>query len=112
MQICAAPKLPVETIAQRERVTRRPLERDLSHWMGTSPRPLAQVARLQAVSRYAQKGWSLSRIAAELDFADQAHLSRVVRQLTGITPRGFVASASTPMATAFRAATAGGTVYL
>src|SRR5882672_714390 len=95
MQICAEPGLPVETLARREHVTRRQLERDFSHWMGTSPRHLAQVARLQAVSRYAQKGWSLSRIAAELDFADQAHLSRVVRQLTGVTPRDFVASART-----------------
>jgi AraC-like DNA-binding protein len=112
MQICADPMAPVEAIASREHVTRRQLERDLRHWMGTSPRHLAQVARLQAVSRHAQRGWSLARIAAELGFADQAHMSRVVRQLTGVTPRSFVAADSTPMSAAFRAATAGGTVYL
>jgi AraC-like DNA-binding protein len=29
---------------------------------------------------------SLAALAAELGFADQAHLSRVVRQSTGLTP--------------------------
>lgn len=112
MHVCDDPLADIEAVAARERITRRQLERDFGHWIGTSPRHLAQVARLQAVSRHAQRGWSLARIAAEVGFADQSHMTRVVRQLTNLTPQRFVRAASTPMSGAFRAATAGGTVYL
>jgi len=112
MRVCEDPRLAVEELAAREQVTRRQLERDFSHWIGTSPRHLAQVARLQAVSRHAQRGWSLAQVAAEAGFADQAHMTRSVRQLTRLTPQRFVRAATTPMSTAFRAATGGGTVYL
>ena len=112
MHVCEDPLAAIEAVAAREQITRRQLERDFGHWIGTSPRHLAQVARLQAVSRHAQRGWSLARIAAEVGFADQSHMTRVVRQLTTLTPLSFVRAASTPMSMAFRAATAGGTVYL
>lgn len=112
MRICAEPKLPIETLADEQHVSRRQLERDFGQWIGTSPRHLAQVARVQAVSRKAQTGASLADIAADVGFADQAHMSRVVRQLTGLTPRRFIRSGHTPMSAAFRHATSGGTVYL
>ncbi|MBC8056292.1 MAG: AraC family transcriptional regulator, partial [Rhizobiales bacterium] len=95
-----------------QHVSRRQLERDFNRWLGTSPRHLSQVARVQAVSRKAQAGGALADIAADVGFADQAHMSRVVRQLTGLTPRRFVQPCWSPMATAFRRATGGGTVYL
>jgi len=79
---------------------------------GHSPRHLAQVAKVQAVSRKAQTGASLADIAADVGFADQAHMSRVVRQLTGMTPLRFTRTRQSPMAAAFRRATGGGTVYL
>lgn len=112
MRLCAQPALLMETLAGEQHVSRRQLERDFGHWIGTSPRHLARVARLQAVSRQAQRGASLADIAADVGFADQAHMSRVVQQLTGLTPRRFVRAGHTPMAAAFRHATAGGTVYL
>lgn len=112
MRVCDEPKLPIETLADEQHVSRRQLERDFGQWIGTSPRHLAQVARLQAVSRKAQTGASLADIAADVGFADQAHMSRVVQQLTGLTPRRFVRSGLTPMSAAFRRATEGGTVYL
>ena len=112
MHVCKEPLAAIEEVAARECITRRQLERDFGHWIGTSPRHLGQVARLQTVSRHAQQGWSLARIAAEVGFADQAHMTRSVRQLTNLTPHRFVRAASTPMSLAFRAATAGGTVYL
>ncbi|MBL0727283.1 AraC family transcriptional regulator [Piscinibacter sp. HJYY11] len=112
MRICAEPEAAIESLADEQHVSRRQLERDFGQWIGTSPRHLSQVARLQAVSRRAQAGASLADIAADLGFADQAHMSRVVRQLTGLTPRSFVKSRQSPMATTWRRATAGGTVYL
>ncbi len=112
MRVCAAPAVSMETLAGEQHVSRRQLERDFGKWLGTSPRHLARVARVQAVSRRAQAGAGLADIAADVGFADQAHMSRVVQQLTGLTPRRFVRSGHSPMAAAFRHATAGGTVYL
>lgn len=112
MRLCAAPSTAVEDLAAEVHVSRRQLERDFNHWIGTSPRHLAQASRLQAVSRKAQSGASLADVAADTGFADQAHMGRVVRQLTGLTPQRFVRSALSPMATAFRVASGGGTVYL
>jgi AraC-like DNA-binding protein len=112
MRLCAQPAAAIDDLADGVHVSRRQLERDFGHWIGTSPRHLAQVSRVQAVSRKAHAGASLADIAADTGFADQAHMTRVVRQLTGLTPRHFVRSCSTPMATAFRAASGGGTVYL
>jgi AraC-like DNA-binding protein len=67
---------------------------------------------VQAVSRKAQSGATLADIAADVGFADQAHMTRVVRQLTGLTPQRFRQSGRTPIGAAFRRATGGGTVYL
>ena len=106
-------KMPhIETLADEQHVSRRQLERDFCQWIGTSPRHLAQVARVQAVSRKAQSGSSFADIAHDVGFADQAHMSRVVRELTGLTPRRFTHTRTTGLAGAFRQATGGGTVYL
>ncbi|MGL4576099.1 MAG: helix-turn-helix domain-containing protein [Burkholderiaceae bacterium] len=112
MRMCAEPAVSMETLAGEQHVSRRQLERDFHCFIGTSPRHLARVVRLQAVSRRAQAGASLADIAAEVGFADQAHMSRAVRQLTGLSPLRFVRAGQTPMGSAFRRATAGGTVYL
>jgi AraC-like DNA-binding protein len=112
MRLCAAPHLATEVLADEQHVSRRQLERDFRRFIGTSPLHLARVARVQAVSRRAQAGAGLADIAADIGFADQAHMSRVVQQITGLTPKRFVRSGHTPMAAALRRATAGGTVYL
>jgi AraC-like DNA-binding protein len=111
-RLCSEPALSMDTLASEQHVSRRQLERDFNRFIGTSPRHLARVARVQAVSRQAQAGAGLADIAAGTGFADQAHMSRVVQQLTGLTPRRFVRAGQAPMAAALRQATGGGTVYL
>jgi AraC-like DNA-binding protein len=112
MRLSAEPTVPMETLADEQHVSRRQIERDFGHWIGTSPRHLARVVRLQAVSRLAQTGASMADIAADIGYTDQAHMSRVVKELTGLTPTNFVKCRNNPLANAFRRATAGGTVYL
>jgi AraC-like DNA-binding protein len=112
MRICEEPLASIEVLAKEQHVSRRQLERDFSQWLGTPPRHLARVARVQAVSRKAQTGASLADIAADAGFSDQAHMSRVVRELTGLTPWHFTRPPQTLLGTAFRNATGGGTVYL
>ena len=111
-RICRGTQVHVETLARDEAVSRRQLERDFQRWIGTSPRHLAQVTRLQDVSRRARRESTLAAVAADAGFADQAHMSRVVRDLTGMTPARFVRSRQTPITDAFRMATGGATVYL
>src|SRR5262245_51825593 len=112
MQLLDEPGTPIDELARRAAVSRRQLERNFAHWVGTCPCHLAQVARLQSVSRHAQTGASLADIAAHAGYADQSHMTRAVRHLTGLTPRQFVHSMRSPLASAFRHATRGGTVYL
>jgi AraC-like DNA-binding protein len=112
MRLCDEPGAAVEALAAEQFVSRRQLERDFRQWIGTSPRHLSQVARVQAVSRKAQAGATLADIAADLGFCDQAHMSRVVRTLTGQTPRLFARGRRSSLGRAFGAITGGGTVYL
>lgn len=111
-QLCAAPRTSIDALADHHCVSRRQLERDVLRWIGTSPRHLSRVARVQAVSRRASLGAPLADIAADVGFADQAHLSRAVREITGLTPTEFVRSRRTPIASVFRQATGGATIYL
>ena len=111
-RLCREPAVGMERLATEQRVTRRQLERDFARWIGTSPRHLAQVTRLQQVSRRACGGASLADIAADVGFADQAHMSRVVRALTGQTPKQFACAPGSPLKQAFREATGGSTLCL
>jgi AraC-like DNA-binding protein len=112
MRLCAAPLTAMDHLADEQHVSRRQIERDFTRWLGVSPRHLSQVARVQGVARQAHAGASLAAAAAEMGFADQSHMNRAVRQLTGLTPREFVRSRPSPLSAAFRAATGGGKVYL
>jgi AraC-like DNA-binding protein len=112
MRLCAEPTVAMDRVAEEQCVSRRQIERDFSRWLNVSPRHLSQVARVQGVARRAHAGASLADAAAEMGFADQSHMNRVVRQLTGVTPREFVRPQVSPFAAAFRAATGGGRIYL
>jgi AraC-like DNA-binding protein len=112
MRLSHEPRLSVERAADEQHVGRRQLERDFERWIGVSPRHLAQVARVQQLVRSTRAGATLADAAVHAGFADQPHMTRTVRRLTGLTPRGLVASQRTPIAGAFRAATGGGAVYL
>jgi AraC-like DNA-binding protein len=112
MLLRADPGADIDDVARQQHVSRRQLERDFECWLGTSPRHLSQVVRVQQVAREVHAGSRLAEAAAAAGFGDQPHMTRVVRQLTGLTPSRFVKSQQTPIAAAFRAATGGGTVYL
>ena len=55
--------------------------------VGLSAKAFARVLRLQATIRAIDRGVeSLAQLAADSGFADQAHATREVQQLTGLTP--------------------------
>ena len=53
--------------------------------MGYGPKTLDRVLRFQRFLRRAGEG-DLARTAAELGYADQAHLTRECVRLSGVTP--------------------------
>ena len=65
----------------------RELQRACQRWLGLSPKVFLRIERVWAARRKIREGHPLAAVAAELGYADQAHLSREVKQLLGVTPR-------------------------
>ena len=78
--------LGIVDAAARVGVTRRQFERDFGRHLGTSPKRLAQVAKVQQFAQLAWHGRGLAEIAAELGFADQSHMNHTVREIAGMSP--------------------------
>lgn len=82
----AATATPVAVMANRLNLSVRQLHRRCLPLFGYGPRRLARVLRLGRTLDQARTGASLALVAATCGYADQAHMSREVRALTGTTP--------------------------
>jgi AraC-like DNA-binding protein len=82
------PPLRVRGLADTLGVSERQLHRRCVDAVGYSPKILDRVLRLQRFLKLAGASASphLGRLAAAAGYADQAHLSRECRRLTGVTP--------------------------
>lgn len=75
-------------------VTERSLQRMTARRLGLTPRWLVQRPRLHEAAARLRRGESdLAGLAAYLGYADQAHLSREFKTVTGSTPGSFRATA-------------------
>jgi AraC-like DNA-binding protein len=73
--------------AMRNGLSRESLSRGLARTYGASPAALRRELRAQkAWARIVSSSSGLAAIAAEAGFADQAHMTREIRALTGRTP--------------------------
>ncbi len=72
--------------ARRVGVSPRQLERDFRRYLGATPRRYLQVAKVQQMAQLVWQGNSLADTAAALGFADQAHMTRLVHDVTGMPP--------------------------
>jgi AraC-like DNA-binding protein len=83
----------------------RQLERQFRASVGFGPKTLCRIARFQRVVRAIEPGvvvrWA--RLAAENDYADQAHLAREFREFSGVTLTEYVRELH-PMSDRFHAA--------
>jgi AraC-like DNA-binding protein len=79
----------------------RELQRACHRWLGLRPKVFLRIERAWAARGAIRMGQPLAAVAADLGYADQAHLTRDVRQLLGVTPRelrpvGILQDSSTP----------------
>lgn len=82
----AADRTPVTAMADRLGYSTRQLHRRCLPLFGYGPQHLTRVLRLGQALAAARAGLPLAQAAVTAGFADQAHLSRDVRDLTGATP--------------------------
>ncbi len=84
--------LRVAQLCERFGVTERTLQRLTRRRLGLAPKWLVQRRRLhEAAGRLRAGGTTLADLAAELGYADESHLSRDFRRVTGMTPGAFAA---------------------
>lgn len=76
----------VEAVAARLGVRRRSLEQNFRHHVGIAPGTVARIARFQRGAGMLAGQVALGRAAVECGYADQPHLTREVRVMSGCTP--------------------------
>ncbi|WP_434740195.1 helix-turn-helix domain-containing protein [Micromonospora sp. SH-82] len=65
----------------------RALHRRCHRLFGYGPKTLARILRMRRALAMARTGTPLAEVAVSAGYADQAHLSRDVRELAGVPPR-------------------------
>jgi AraC-like DNA-binding protein len=65
----------------------RELQRAARRWLGITPKAYLRIERVRAARTAIRQGLPLASVAADFGYADQAHLTREVRDLLGRTPR-------------------------
>ncbi|GAA1535959.1 helix-turn-helix domain-containing protein [Nocardioides humi] len=78
--------LRVHEIAERHHLSERSLRRVSDRLFGYGPKTLTSIHRLHHALRVARAGRSLGDAALAAGYADQAHLNREAKRLTGRTP--------------------------
>jgi AraC-like DNA-binding protein len=64
----------------------RSIQRRVSHATGLTAKRIRQIVRARAAAERLQRGESILEVTHELGYADQAHLTRDLKRLTGYTP--------------------------
>jgi AraC-like DNA-binding protein len=86
-------QVSVDELAEQLQVNRRMLERRFSSVIGMSPKQLSKIIRLQATLKLmGQKQFtSLTSLAYETGYYDQAHFIKDFKEFTGVSPKDFYA---------------------
>ncbi len=84
-------QLSVDELSKQANINRRQLERKFSSAIGLSPKQLSKTIRLQASLKMMlnKKFTSLTALAYENEYYDQAHFIKDFKELTGFTPKEF-----------------------
>ncbi|MBL7728766.1 MAG: helix-turn-helix transcriptional regulator [Dinghuibacter sp.] len=84
-------QLSVHELSEQTRVNRRQLERKCASVTGLSPKQLSKMIRLQVALKLLlnRQYTSLTALAYEGEYYDQAHFIKDFKELTGCTPKEF-----------------------
>ena len=84
-------QLTVNELSKRNNINRRQLTRKFSSTIGLSPKQLSKTIRLQNTlkSFISKKHKSLTDLAYENEYYDQAHFIKEFKEFTGLTPKEF-----------------------
>jgi len=86
----------VEHVAGRLGLSTRQLQRIILSNVGLAPKTLQRVMRMQRFLDVAARRGELAAASAEAGYADQSHLTREVRALSGLTPKRLLADRAEP----------------
>lgn len=84
--------LRMADMANKLGVSERTLRRDMSRFVGLSPKMLARILRFQRtlVSLRSSTPLDLCTTALESGYTDQSHLGREFRELAGLSPAAYL----------------------
>lgn len=84
-------QLSIDQLSKQVHINRRQLERKFATVIGLSPKQLSKTIRLQATLKMllAQQFSSLTALAYQGEYYDQAHFIKDFKELTGLTPKEF-----------------------
>src|SRR3954451_13585674 len=92
LRLVGRPGSRVRSLASTLGVSERQLLRRFEAAVGYGPKLADRVLRFQRFVARAREGDGLARLAAELGYADQAHLTRDCVELAGLTPTQLIAT--------------------
>lgn len=83
-------QIPVTRLAGDHGISPRQLERHFRDYAGFSPKAYARILRFQsAIQRYGDRHVSLTQLALECGYFDQAHFVHDFQQFSGYNPREY-----------------------
>lgn len=93
----------ITTILKEDLSKRRQLERNFKKQIGVSPKQLGKVIRLQTALKMLlnKKTDTLTNIAYESEYFDQAHFIKDFKEFTGINPNEFLGNENMALSTLF-----------
>ena len=94
---------PINKILKQDLAKRRQLERKFAKQIGISPKQLGKVIRLQTAVKILlnEEAESLTRIAYESEYYDQAHFIKDFKEFTGISPKAFLGNETMALSSLF-----------
>jgi len=86
--------LSIDELSRQMNINRRQLERRFSSVIGLSPKQLSKIIRLQAALKMllGDRFTSLTSLAYEGEYYDQAHFIKDFKEFTGLSPKQFYSS--------------------